>query len=274
MRIPLPLALLTCTLLASCATAPPAPPVDDPLPRLFPIRLANEPAAVGGFRLLEQRRDPDPYRGWWLLYQGGGAPSQQLQVRIWLDGAFVDAMQALDSQQSRAEQQLVDWLRNTGDALGETTSRRLWQVAGRQGRRLVFGTRSGGSAALDSFFVDPWAVTVYGSQLPPGFTEAGGGMDQFSAALVASLQPDPAVLCGTAVELVPVNAPLSNVSSNGRIVFFSAYADNNDRSTRDELLRMAALKREANGCPPDGLDHDAVRKRLDRAARNRAPRRP
>lgn len=276
----LPAALATLVAFTGCASAPPAAPLDDPLPRLFPLRLAAEPGAVGAFALREQRRDTDPYVGWWLLYQRDAsafAPALRLQVRLWLDGAFVDAMQALDSQQGRAEAQLSEWLRLHGDTLSDETGRRLWQVAtadgDRHGRRLLFATSGGRQAALDNFFLDPFALSIYGSDLPEDFVAPGGGLDQFAAALVAKTRVEPAVLCGAETVVVPVGDGLSNVSSNGRLIFFNPWVDNNDAATRDELARMAALRREQLGCAPGALDLDSIRQRLDRAARTRPPRR-
>lgn len=276
----LPAVLAALVAFTGCVSAPPAAPLDDPLPRLFPLRLAAEPAALGAFRLREQRRAADPYVGWWLLYQRDGsalAPALKLQVRLWLDGAFVDAMQAQDSQQGRAEAQLSEWLRQQGERLTDETGRRLWQVAtadgDRHGRRLLFSTSGGRQAALDSFFLDPFALSIYGSDLPEDFVAPGGGLDQFAAALVAQWRVHPEVLCGAETVVVPVDDGLSNVSSNGRLIFFNPRVDNNDAATRDELARMAALRREQVGCAPATLDLEGIRQRLDRAARVRPPRR-
>lgn len=270
--------MLSLLVLTNCATAPPPAPRADPLPAMFPVEI-TVPEQLAGFTLVREQRSADPYVGLSLDYLEDAAVAAPLkvQVQIRLDGAFVDALQALDSIQTSAEGAFDQSLMDQGRSVVGVAGRSLWHFGTgtdeRYGRRLRLQVRDqAGSpeseqiAALDTFFVDPYAVSLTAILNDPRDAQTGERYDRLVVALVSAFKPAPAVLCDPRIQIVPIREGLSKVSSNGRVIFFSPLADNNDEQTLNELMRMSAQRRAAVGCATDDVDYQAVRERMRKRA--------
>jgi hypothetical protein len=281
---PIVLPLLGCALLAACV-APQnrqSEALDDPLPALFPVRI-DFPRNIVGFELREDYGALDPLAARTLIYVGPAPQRARVSVDIRFNGAYVDGFDALRQQWPDFGIGIDELLRSTQSSVQATRSDRRRSIRAadggpeRQGRalRLVVIDAQGQSklAAYDLYFVDPYMVSVHSESSMPDSAAAESGdarqLDDFAGALIAALKPSSAVLCDPRVQVLKLRYGLSNVSSNGRVIFISTQTDHVDASTVAELKRAAALQRERVGCTGQAQDFGDVEAQMRRRARVR-----
>lgn len=264
-------------LLGGCAVGTELPPYD-PLPELFPVQLSH-PRNLAGWELLQTRSDPDPTAGLQLLYRGPPPDALELHVNVAFAGAFVDPSEAIAAQWPALVAQLDQLIVREQLQLYGTPSDRRRSIRPRgkgperEGRSLRLQARDASGKPLllvrDLFFVDPYVVSLSSRLGGSDHAQQLRRLDDLGAALISELQPDPQILCDPRVQVLKVRLGLSNVSSNGRVIFISTQTDHVDASTVAELQRAASRQRERAGCPALPQDFSALETRMKRRARVR-----
>jgi len=257
--------LAVIALTAACASAPSAQLTSDPLPRIFPVQVEYAGGAAG-FQSYGESVAADPFEGRLIRFRGSADESITLSARIFLAGAFVSDQAAVDRVFDGARAAL-------GDArlIGESRERIATATQVRVGRRAQFAVDDNGTSlelSLSAYFVDPYAVVIQASYAPERTAEIAPMIHSFAQAWIATVRPDRNLLCG-APEVVLVRSGLSNVSTNGRVIFLSTETDNIDDQTIAELSRAAAQQRARVGCTPRSDDFSAVEAAMARRARTR-----
>jgi|CXWL01.1.fsa_nt_gi hypothetical protein len=258
-------AALIALLIGACATTPPGPPTSDPLPRMFPVQF-DAAATAPGFEKIDETVSADPFAGKLLRFRSTAYPDLTLSARVFLPGAFVSDQSAIDLVFDRARADL-------GAEARLLSERRERIDAGlpRAGRSAHFEIRDADGERhlqLATYFVDPYAVLIESSYSMTAVDAYAPLVDAFAHDWLATLRPDPEILCGPP-EVVLVRAGLSNVSTNGRVLFLSTETDNVDDQTIGELSRAATQQRGRLGCAADGSDYSAVEAAMRRRSRSR-----
>ena len=269
------LCLLTTLMLAACANQPPAPPPEDPLPKMFPVDLAY-PVAISGFIKIDEQVSADPFEGNLIRYRSASIPELELTVRVFLAGAFISdhaaidrvftgARLALDAQSvlAREARERVDHggtLRIDHAGVLRMGRSGLFEVATSEGELRHLH--------LASYFVDPYAVLIQSNYPRPRDEEFAPLIQAFSNAWIGAAVPSPTIVCGPP-EVVLVRDGLSNVSTNGRVIFLSTETDNIDDSTIAELTRASVQQRKRQGCSAGDADFSAVEAAMRRRSRSR-----
>lgn len=277
--------LLLSTLLLLACTAPHGRGPEstyDPLPALFPVQV-DYPRNVAGFELREDVATDDPRIGRTLIYAGASPGSPRVHVDIRFGGAYVDGFEALRQQWPALRVGIDELLHATQREVHGTLSDRSRSIRAadggpeRQGRSLRLSLHDAQGrpsvAAFELYFVDPYMISLHSEWTAPEAPDTDAArsrkLDDFAAALIASLKPSQAVLCDPRVQVLKVRHGLSNVSSNGRVIFVSTQTDHLDASTVEELKRAAARQREQVGCAPQTQDFSAVEAQMRARARVR-----
>ncbi len=269
------LCMLTTLVLAACASQPPAPLPEDPLPKMFPVELAY-PVEISGFVKIDEQVASDPFEGRLIRYRSDRVPELELTVRVFLAGAFISDQAAVDrvftgarldlgpqSVLVREGRERVDHGGTVGadhDGLRRIGRSGLFEVTTPEGelRHLQ----------LSSYFVDPYAVLVQSNYPRTRAEEFSPLIQAVTRAWVGAAVPSPSVLCGPP-EVVLVRDGLSNVSTNGRVIFLSTETDNIDDSTIAELTRASVQQRKRQGCSAGDADFSAVEAAMRRRSRSR-----
>ena len=87
--------LFATLLLGACASQPPAPPPEDPLPKMFPVDVSY-PVEISGFVKIDEQVAADPFEGRLIRYRSDRVPELELTVRVFLAGAFISDQAAVD----------------------------------------------------------------------------------------------------------------------------------------------------------------------------------
>ncbi len=266
MRIQLCAILLSIYGLASCASSPPVAPTPDPLARMFPIQ-ANYAAGAAGFASVGESVAADPFEGRLIRFRASNDESITLSARIFVAGAFVSDQAAVD--------RVFDGARTTlGSQARLISERRLRVMAGSQlrlGRSGQFAVSEAGvphELHLASYFVDPYAIVIQSIYPSARAGEISPSIEGFAQAWIPTVQADLSLLCG-APEMILVRNGLSNVSTNGRVIFLSTETDNVDDQTIAELSRASAQQRARVGCPAQADDFSAVEAAMRKRSRSR-----
>lgn len=261
-------------LLAACASAPPTPS-EDPLPKMFPVEMSY-PVEISGFVKIDEQVAADPFEGRLIRYRSDRVPELELTVRVFLAGAFISDQAAVDRVFTGArldlgaQSVLVHEEREQVDHGG--TVRVDLDGVSRIGRSGLFEvTTPDGELRhlqLASWFVDPYAVVVQSNFPRTRVEEFAPLIQAFTRAWIGAAVPAPAILCGHP-EVVVVHDGLSNVSTNGRVIFLSLETDNLDDQTIAELTRASMQQRKRNGCSTGDTDFSAVEAAMRRRSRTR-----
>ena len=266
MRLRISLVLLASSLIA-CSTQPSVPAPADPLPAMFPVS-ASYPDSVAGFAKIDEQVAANPFEGRLISYQSASFPDLIVTARVFLAGAFVSDQAAVDRVFAGARRDL--------GAAAVLQSEQRERIADakpiRIGRSARFVVTDAAGVTLQlklaSYFADPYAVLLQSSFPNEREAKYSPLVNAFAAVWVAALQSDPLILCG-APEVVLVREGLSNVSTNGRVIFLSTETDNIDDQTIAELTRASTQARSRHGCSATDADFAAVEAAMRKRSRTR-----